>query len=174
MTENNKGILLPNTDNHNCFACSSKNVHGLHMEFYVDSDAVCSWVEVPEHLCSWSNTVHGGIISTILDETMGWAGIYFLKKVALTKKMTVEFRKALFVGEELKVEASVVKTMGKREAAIAGKITNGKNELCADSEGIFTLVSADVARRLNVLSDEQVQTFFKPLVHFASGREQGE
>ena len=174
MAEDNKGILLPNTDNHNCFACSSKNPHGLHMEFFVKDNAVYSRVEVPEHLCSWSNTVHGGILSTILDETMGWAGIYFLKKVALTRKMTVEFKKALFVGEELKAEASVIKTMGKREAAIEGKIYNSKNELCAGSEGIFTLVSADVARRLNVLNDEQVQTFFKPLIHFVPGEEKGQ
>jgi uncharacterized protein (TIGR00369 family) len=158
--------LLPNTDTHNCFGCSPKNPHGLKMKMYVSKSAVHAWVKVPEYLCGWHNTIHGGIISTILDEVMGWAGIYFLKKITLTQKITVEFKKSLFVGDELKAEASVLNTSGKREALLAGTITNSQGELCAQAEGTFTLISTGVAKRLKVINDQQIQTFFEPLAKY--------
>jgi len=164
MNGNSKGKLLPNADTHNCFACSPKNPHGLKMKFYCSENSVYSWVSVPAYLCGWNETIHGGIISTILDEVMGWAGIYFLKKVTLTKLITVEFIKALKVGDRLKAAARVTKKEGKREAVIEGCIYNGKDELCAKAEGTFMLLSTDVAKRLGILNDEQVQTFFEPLI----------
>jgi uncharacterized protein (TIGR00369 family) len=166
MNEKGKNKLLPNTDTHNCFACSPKNPHGLKMKLYCSDQSVYSWITVPDYMCSWNKTVHGGIISTILDEIMGWAGLYFLKKITLTKKITVEFNKASYVGEKLKAEASVVETNGKRDAVLEGRIYNGKNALCAKAVGTFTLISTDVAKRLNVVNDEQIQTFFEPLIDF--------
>ena len=157
--------LLPNTDTHNCFACSPKNAHGLKMKIYAGEASVHAWVTVPEYLCGWHNTIHGGIISTILDEIMGWAGIYFIKKITLTRKITVEFKKSLFVGDELKAEASVLKTNGKREALLGGFLYNSQGELCAQAEGTFTLISTGVAKRLNVINDQQIQTFFEPLTN---------
>jgi len=165
MTDANKGKLLPNTDSHNCFACSSKNAHGLQMEFFVNDRSVYSWVKVPDYLCGWNDTVHGGIISTILDEIMGWAGMYFLKKITMTKKITVEFMKASYAGDHLKAVARVAGSNGKREATLQGFIYNSKDELCAKAEGTFTLISAGAAKRLKVVDDEQIQTFFEPLIN---------
>ena len=59
---------LPNADTHNCFGCSPINAHGLQMKFYTDEESVFTWLSVPEHLCGWNNLVHGGVLSTILDE----------------------------------------------------------------------------------------------------------
>ncbi|MDP2646318.1 MAG: PaaI family thioesterase [Desulfobacterales bacterium] len=165
MNGNNKDKLLPNTDTHNCFGCSPKNPHGLKMKFYCSENTVHSWVTVPKNLCGWNQNIHGGIISTILDEVMGWAGIYFLKKITLTKKITVEFKKAAYVGDELKASASVVKINGKREAVLEACIYNCKGELCAKADGTFTLISADVGKKLNIVNEEQVQTFFEPLIN---------
>ena len=69
-------MLLPAGESHNCFGCP-KNEAGLQMEFYLNEklDTVVSWLSVPDHLCGWGNIVHGGIISTLLDEAMGWAGL---------------------------------------------------------------------------------------------------
>jgi acyl-coenzyme A thioesterase PaaI-like protein len=81
-TENRNGyILLPTRENQNCFGCSLKNKAGLQMKFYTTEklDSVISWLKVPDHLCGWSNLVHGGIISTMLDEAMGWVALIILK-----------------------------------------------------------------------------------------------
>jgi len=102
-----KGLkALPNTDTHNCFACSPGNASGLQMTFYTDEERVYSWVTIPDHMGGWNNIAHGGILSTILDETMGWAGIYLLEQLTLTKTMTIDFTKAVVVGDQLRVEGA--------------------------------------------------------------------
>jgi acyl-coenzyme A thioesterase PaaI-like protein len=51
------------------------------------------FLTVPEHLCGWSKMVHGGVVTTILDEIMSWSALYLLKKVIVTRTMTIEFIK---------------------------------------------------------------------------------
>jgi hypothetical protein len=62
---------LPNRTDSMCFGCIPANPTGLRLEFFTDGESIFSWVKVPAHLCGWENLVHGGIISTILDEVMG-------------------------------------------------------------------------------------------------------
>ena len=165
MNRENKFKLLPNTDTHNCFACSPGNSHGLQMKVYYGDGTVYSWVTVPEYMCGWNKTVHGGIISTILDEIMGWAGIYLLKQITITKKITVEFIKTVYVGDQLTAKAIVGNKQGKRETEIMSYLYNNKDELCAKAEGTFTLISTEVARRLNIINNRQIETFLNPLIH---------
>ena len=66
---------LPNNETHNCFGCSPVNPSGLQMNFFADDSSVYSEVTVPKHLCGWNNLIHGGVLSTILDEIMSWAAI---------------------------------------------------------------------------------------------------
>ncbi len=92
-TENRDGyIALPAGENSNYFGCSLKNESGLHMKFYSTEkrESVISWLTVPDHLCGWSNLVHGGIISTMLDEVMGRAGLGILKKLVVSKSTTIK------------------------------------------------------------------------------------
>jgi acyl-coenzyme A thioesterase PaaI-like protein len=133
------------------------------MKFFADKDSIISWITVPEHLCGWNNIVHGGIISTICDEVMSWTGIYFLKQITLTKSITIDFMKAIFVNNELRVEGKIVDRNHKREAIIEGMIYNHEEQLCAKSIGTFALLSPDVARRMRIMSDTNIKSFFEPL-----------
>ena len=156
--------LLPVRDDHNCFACGPANPYGLHMRFSANEDTVVSRLTVPEHLRGWSTMVHGGIISTILDEIMSWAAIHLLNKIIVTRSMTVDFKKALYVENELRVEGKVVDTDNRREATIEGAVYNSKNELCAAAIGTFTIIAPAIARRLGIINDEEITSFFEPLI----------
>ena len=114
---------LPNTDTHNCFACSPINHSGLHMEFFTNDRSVFSWITVPDHLCGWNNLVHGGVLSTILDEIMSWAAIYLLKRVTMTKSMTVDFLKPVYIDHELKAAGVAHAAHGRRvhDADVGGR-----------------------------------------------------
>ena len=81
--------LLPTGENQTCFGCSPRNDSGLHMKFFINEnrDSVVSWLSVPDHLCGWSNIVHGGILSTMLDEAMGWAGLAILKRLIFSSEV---------------------------------------------------------------------------------------
>ena len=74
-----------------CFACGQENPFGLHMKFFSNERVVTSEVTIPFHMCGWGNLVHGGIISTLLDETMSWSAIHLLKRLILTRTMETEF-----------------------------------------------------------------------------------
>ena len=154
---------LPNSDTHNCFACSSQNAFGLQMKLFTDEKTVMSQITLAEHFAGWGRVVHGGILSTLLDEIMGWTGLYLLRQVTLTKNMTVEFVKAAYVGEPLKVYGNVIGTNGKRNAQIEGTITRDNGEVCARSRGDFTTLSPRLAIRLGIMTETQLQNFFEPL-----------
>ena len=80
---------LPNSATHNCFGCSPINPSGLQMNFYTNDSSVFSEVTVPKHLCGWNNLIHGGVLSTILDEIMSWAAIYLLKRITLRLSLSL-------------------------------------------------------------------------------------
>ncbi len=150
--------LLPSVDKH-CFGCSQHNDTGLKMRFYTDEKSVISWLEVPQHLCGWSNLIHGGVISTILDEIMSWSTLYLLKKVILTKSMNVRFLKPLFIGEKLRVEGRIRQLISEREALAEGFIYNEKNLLCANSTGKFALFTNESAKKLTFFDHSVFEEF---------------
>ena len=160
---------LSNSDTHNCFACSPRNPYGLHMELLTDEESVMSRITLPEHFSGWGRVVHGGILSTLLDEIMGWAGLYLLRQVTLTKSMTIDFIKAAYVGETLEVVGRVLGTKGKRNAEIEGVITRNNGEVCARSRGDFTTLSPKLAIRLGIMNHTQQQQFFEPLFNKKPG-----
>jgi len=129
------------------------------MTFATDGDSLVSYLKVPEHLCGWDRLVHGGVIATILDEVMSWAALHLLKKIILTKAISIEFIKPAFIGEMLQARGRVVELSGRREAVMEGLIYNADGELCARSRGTFVLFKAEVARRLNIMGADALESF---------------
>lgn len=150
---------LPNNRNHYCFGCSPINPSGLQMKFYTSEAAVYSKVAVPEHLCGWNNLVHGGVLTTIMDEIMSWAAIYLLKQVPMTKSISVDFLKPVYVGRHLQVQGRVLEKTGKREVLMEGKIFNEDDACCARAVGNFAVFSPAVARRLKITDNESLEWF---------------
>ncbi len=133
------------------------------MELYSDDQSVMSRITIAEHFTGWGQVIHGGILATILDEIMGWSGIFLLKQFTLTKSMNIEFVKAAFMGDTLDAVGRVTSSDGKRNAEIEGVISNGCGEICAKSSAAFTMVSPKLAIRLGLVTTEQIQDFFEPL-----------
>ena len=133
------------------------------MKFYTtDSrDSVVSWLTVPDHLCGWSNLVHGGVISTMLDEAMGWAGLIILKKLVVSKSLTVDFFKPVLIGKEIRVEGMVNKINNEREAILQGYIYNDENEICARSSSLVSLFSLETIKKMNVMDEEMFKDMEK-------------
>jgi len=158
--ETKEGLrLLPNREGHNCFRCSPTNAYGLRMRFFTDEKSLFSWVTVPGHLCGWDNLVHGGVLAAILDETMGWTTIHFVKKFALTHAMTLKFHKPVYIGEEIRAEGRVLEVRGEREASVESYIYKGENMLCAKSTGTFRLFTTEAIVRLGVMEEEAIKRF---------------
>ncbi len=147
---------LPNSKRHNCFGCSPINPSGLHMKFYTNDASVFSEVTVPKNLCGWNNLIHGGVLSTILDEIMSWAAIYLLKRITLTKSMTIDFLKPLYIDHALKAEGKVLERVGKHEAVMEGILSNHNGTICTRSTAKLDVFSPAVAKRLGIADEAQL------------------
>ncbi len=154
---------VPNRGDHNCFACGPENPVGLAMKFYSDGQSVVSWLRVDEHLCGWDNLLHGGVISTLLDEIMSWTIIHLLQKFILTKRITVDFLKPLYVDTPLKVEGRIREVRNDREAVVEGVVYDEKRGPCAHSVGTFALLKPEIARRMKIMSPEAIDGFMQLL-----------
>lgn len=154
---------VDNREGHMCFGCGSANEAGLKMRFRTDGAAVYARLTIPAHLCGWDKLSHGGVIATILDETMGWAGVRLLKRYVMTKTMTVEFLKSVYVGDTIEVKGEVQKRINDKNAILRSLIYNHKDQLCAQATGDYALLDFKLAKRLKLMS-QTTEKYFKPLI----------
>jgi uncharacterized protein (TIGR00369 family) len=135
------------------------NKSGLQMKFFVNEDAVFSEVKIPDHLCGWSNIAHGGVLTTILDEIMSWTALHFLKRITMTKSMTIEFVKPAYIRNLFKAEGKVLEVAGKHNAVMEGVIYDPNGDVCAKSTASFSIFSPKVAKRLGIADDSSLKFF---------------
>ena len=148
---------LPHKENDNCFGCSPNNSSGLQLQFFTDGQRVCSWLRVPRHLSGWDRIVHGGVITTMLDEVMGWTALHLLKKMTLTRTITVRFLKPVYVDEDIRIEGVPFKIQDERKAVMQGFLYNKKNEVCAKAKGVFALFTVHKMRERGVVDEKTLQ-----------------
>ena len=116
-----------------CFACGKANPIGLKLEFErTDTECAATFVPRREHQ-SYDGRMHGGLISTLLDEVMG--NYLYIKtgKPAYTAKIEVRFRQPVFVGEKIRVVAKLKRKKG-RMAEMTGQIIKEDGVLAAEAE----------------------------------------
>lgn len=153
-------IEIPNYDDSVCFACGPKNEKGLQMKFYATEEKVYCDLVLPEHMAGWNGVSHGGIVSTLLDETMSWGAIFLLKKLVLTKNMTVTYHKPVPVGENLRVESRIKERISDKEGVMQAEVYKGDRELCASSTGTFFLMDRERINKLGFVDENEVDFYW--------------
>ena len=122
-----KKILNPwrNHTEYNCFGCCPNNPIGLHLEFYEDGDYILSKWNPQHNYQGWVNTMHGGILSTLIDEVCGWVVTRKLQTSGYTVQLNVKFRKAVPTTEpELTIRAKVAKQVRNLAYYLVAEIVN--------------------------------------------------
>ena len=101
--------MKPNLeDDHYCFVCGKENPAGLYLKFSLNGGKVLTEF-IPQKIHQgYKDIVHGGIISTIVDEAMVKAAL-LQGMPAVTAEITVRFRNPLMAGEKAFVEAEITK-----------------------------------------------------------------
>ena len=132
------------TTDHGCFGCGMQNDIGLKLAFYrTGTGVVGMFTPRPEHE-GYTRMTHGGIVSTMLDEAMSWA-VIDSGRLAVTARMSVDFRRPVPSGEELTIRASVTRDRG-RAVETAGEIVGPDGAVLATSTGLFIRVSEEQQR----------------------------
>lgn len=95
-----------------CFGCSQANPIGLKLKFTMDGEVCRSSFTAEPQYQGWAGYIHGGILSTLLDEVMAqW--IWQKNIPAMTAEITVRFSKAVPVNVPLTLESRCVGSKGK-------------------------------------------------------------
>ena len=92
-------MLLPYTKN--CFVCGAHNPHGLGLRFRQVGDEVHADFTPAAHHAGFRDLVHGGILSTALDEAMFWAAACRMKRFCLAAELYVRFVRKVAVGQKM-------------------------------------------------------------------------
>ena len=102
----------------------------------------------------WVNTMHGGILSTLIDEVCGWVVTRKLQTSGYTVQLNVKSKKAIPTTEpELTIRAKVSKQV-RNLVYINAEITNSKGELCNEGEAIYFLMNQEKAKEMGFLHCE--------------------
>jgi len=112
MTVPSSAPIAPPNDR--CFACGSRNTHGLRLCFAPDGDDAVTAVWRPDEVWEgYRGVIHGGIVSTVLDEAMSKA-VAAAGIRALTCEIRVRLRQRVEVAEELRIRGWVVEKRKRR------------------------------------------------------------
>lgn len=95
-------------DDNKCFACGLDNMEGLRLQWTLEELSMSTFFKAEGKYQSWKGIVHGGILATLLDESMARLACVIYAQ-AVTAEMTVRYVLPAQIGEVLFVKGEVVK-----------------------------------------------------------------
>jgi acyl-coenzyme A thioesterase PaaI-like protein len=132
-----------------CFGCGPENPHalGIALEAGVPigdggggSSAVGRVHFGPEHQGA-PGLVHGGLLATLIDETMG-AVVYGGKVTRVTAEMTVRYRRPTPVGTDLVCRARFGEATGRRFTVLATiTAADAPDDVLVDADAVYVLLT---------------------------------
>jgi uncharacterized protein (TIGR00369 family) len=126
---------LPHT--HSCFVCGESNALGLKVRFQTDGRVVqARFVPQAEHI-GFQQTIHGGIISTLLDEIMVWACAVQTRKFAYCAELNVRFQSPARPGMEVLATAELVVNRRNKLFEAKGELRDSTRVLLASATGKY-------------------------------------
>lgn len=136
-------------NNDNCFVCGMKNPFGFQVKPEIIGDGASVRIECTpaEHLQGWANILHGGILSTLLDEAITYVGIGTFDQPAVTAQLEVRFRNPAPTAVKLFVSAERTK-VSKRLVEAKAEVTLGDGTLIATGTGKVVPVGENFASKV--------------------------
>ena len=132
---------------HWCFACGQLNEAGLHLDFDVSRDRAETRFTPQRRHEGYDRTVHGGIVSALLDEAMGWA-IFHQGIWGVTARISVTFRQPVLVGEELRIVGEVARQRS-RAIETRGTVSRASDDaVLAEADATFLVMPTERRREL--------------------------
>ncbi|HTY08729.1 MAG TPA: PaaI family thioesterase [Candidatus Edwardsbacteria bacterium] len=105
-------------DDHFCFVCGSNNPDGLRLTFQYPAPGTCrAEFTPPRKFQGWQGILHGGIVSTLLDEALAHAAGGAERggggSGAVTAEITVRFKRPVPIGQMVLLEGRVISDKGR-------------------------------------------------------------
>jgi len=131
-----------------CFVCGRENPFGLAARWESDLDRreVRATLEIPEHFNGFPGTVHGGVLSALLDEAAVRTALLDggFDDLMVTAKLEVAFRRPTPTRTPVVVVARLVKRLGSRAKAEA-ELRLPDGTVAAKAEALLMTPPAEIA-----------------------------
>jgi acyl-coenzyme A thioesterase PaaI-like protein len=132
---------IPKLEGNNCFACGTTNPIGLNLNFYRQGEWVCSDITLEKNYEGWENMAHGGIVSTLLDEVMSWAVIYFRRIFFVTRSLKIKYIRPVPLYRLLTVKGKIIEGQNRRLCTARGLIQDEGKNILARGDATFAILS---------------------------------
>lgn len=127
-------------DDRHCFVCGERNTFGLQLKPEGrDGLGTIEWLPDKRHQ-GFDGVVHGGLISTLMDEAMAYAAMSDAG-FCVTAGISVRFRRPVNLGQKVRVEAELVARRGRMLELRASVTQNGEEK--ASGSGTFVRVGPE-------------------------------
>ncbi len=153
---------LPTYDG--CFVCGQSHPRGLRIRFFTgDFGQVCARFTPDNTLSGYKNVVHGGVISALLDELLGWPIALQTGRMCMTGELTVRYLKPM--------QAEAAYLAAADPGCDRGKYWTGSGEICDDqgvvhakARGKYFLLSAEETAK--IAQELRYQPGDPPVFHY--------
>lgn len=127
-----------------CFACGADHVDGLHLTAVAgDGIDVLSHVEVTGAHQGAPGLAHGGLVATVLDETLGFM-LWMLGAPGVTARLEVSYRRPVPIHRTVATRALCTGVAGRKVYGYAEMhLEELDGPLLAEASGLFVLVTEE-------------------------------
>jgi len=152
--------VLPHT--HSCFVCGESNPVALKLLFHTDGRVVQTRFTARSEHIGFKGIVHGGLISTVLDELMVWACAVQTKRFAFCAELNVRFLNSLRPNQEALVTGELVTNRKDRIYEAKAELKNAGGEILASATGKYVPVpGTNIAEMATDFVDDPTWVFEK-------------
>jgi len=136
-------------EGYNCFACCPTNPIGLHLEFYKDGDEVVTTWQPSENYQGWVNTLHGGIIATLIDEVSAWAinAAFDVPVVTVTSRLEIKYKKPVSTLDRQITVRGHIESVMRNFYTIKVQLFNEKGEVCNEGTAVYYVMTEEEAHK---------------------------
>ncbi len=133
--------FLPTYDG--CYVCGQNHPRGLRIRFFAGEDQQVHARFLPDDTqTGYDDIVHGGVVSALLDELIGWSVSLQQASLAFTAELNVRFLKPLHAGQRYLASSRLGSGRGRYWEA-SGEIADENGEVYARGRGKYFLLSAE-------------------------------
>jgi uncharacterized protein (TIGR00369 family) len=133
-----------------CYVCGKDNPLGFHIVFSTENGRVRARYTPEVHRQGYLSVTHGGVVCTLLDETMGWAPTLVIQRMFVTAELTVRYILPFPVGKTMIVEAWNERAT-RRMALVRGEVRDEEGTVYATAHGKFLPMSEEDTRKVDEL-----------------------
>lgn len=135
-----------------CFICGMQNPIGLKIFFYEQEDgSVIANYAPTEEYQGYPGVLHGGIVTALLDETIGRATMSAIGgEFTMTAKLELRFLKPVLIGQPLSVMGRVEK-VSRHGLTGSGELRLADGSVAVEASGLFVMLPPQQKEQLQAL-----------------------